>query len=231
MTNSSPCQATLRRKRARRAEPLIEPILFGAAYSVYVRAARLTLAEKGISYRRVEVDVFSPGGPPPEFLTRQPFGKIPAFEHDGFRLYETGAITRYVDEAFVGPALQPVAPQARARMNQAISVVDNHVYPTLVWALYVERVDAPLQGREADETRIAEALPRAATCLTALAEIMGEGPWLAGPALTLADLHAAPMFDLFLRTPGGREMITHHPALQAWWAAVQLRPAFAETAA
>jgi glutathione S-transferase len=33
-------------------------------------------------------------------MTRHPFGKIPAFEHAGFRLYEAGAITRYVDGAF-----------------------------------------------------------------------------------------------------------------------------------
>ena len=83
------------------------PTLYGAAYSVYVRAVRMALAEKGVAYTLVPVDVFAPGGPSAEYLARQPFGKIPAFEHDGFRLYEAGAITRYVDEAFDGPPLQP----------------------------------------------------------------------------------------------------------------------------
>jgi glutathione S-transferase len=50
-------------------------------------------------------------------MARHRFGKIPAFEHAGFRLYETGAITRYVDEAFPGPRLQPDDPRDRARMN------------------------------------------------------------------------------------------------------------------
>ena len=95
-----------------------DPILFGAAYSVYVRIARLALAEKGVAYRLVEVDIFAEGGPPADYAARQPFGRIPAFEHDGFRLYESGAITRYVDEAFPGPPLQPAEPQARARVNQ-----------------------------------------------------------------------------------------------------------------
>jgi len=90
------------------------PVLYGAAYSVYVRAVRLALAEKGVACRLVEVDVFAPGGPPPEHLARHPFGKIPAFEHDGFRLYEAGAISRYVDEAFEGPPLQPARPRERA---------------------------------------------------------------------------------------------------------------------
>jgi hypothetical protein len=70
-----------------------QPIVFGAAYSVYVRAVRLTLSEKRVSYRLQEVDIFAPGGPPADYLARQPFGRIPAFEHDGFALYETAAIT------------------------------------------------------------------------------------------------------------------------------------------
>jgi glutathione S-transferase len=76
------------------------PIIFGAPYSVYVRAVRLALEEKGAHYELIPVDIFAPGGPPPERMTRHPFGKIPAFEHAGFRLYEAGAITRYVDGAF-----------------------------------------------------------------------------------------------------------------------------------
>jgi glutathione S-transferase len=71
-----------------------DPVLFGAACSVYVRAARLTLLEKGVAHRLVEVDIFAPEGPPGDYLRRQPFARIPAFEHAGFRLYETGAITR-----------------------------------------------------------------------------------------------------------------------------------------
>jgi len=209
---------------------MADPTLYGAAYSVYVRAARMALAEKGVGYRLVEVDVFAAGGPPAEHLARQPFGKIPAFEHDGFRLYETGAITRYVDEAFEGPALQPADPRARARMNQAIGIQDAYVYPDLVWGLYIERVEAPRRGRAPDEARIARLLPRAETCLAAL-EALADGPWLAGPALTLADVHAAPMFDLFLRTPEGAEMLPRHPRLAAWWAAVSARPSFTTTAA
>ena len=210
---------------------MAEPVLYGAAYSVYVRAARLALAEKGVGYRLVEVDVFALGGPPAEHLARHPFGKIPAFEHDGFALFETGAITRYVDEAFDGPPLQPADPKARARMNQAIGVLDSYVYPDLVWGIYVERVEAPRRGRPADEARIARLLPRAETCLAALEAIMGDGPWLAGPALTLADLHAAPMFALFRQTPEGLETMSRHRGLEAWWTAVSARASFADTAA
>ena len=54
-------------------------------------------------YRLVPIDVFTPDGPPKEYLIRQPFGRIPAFEYGDFQLYEAGAITRYVDEAFQVP--------------------------------------------------------------------------------------------------------------------------------
>lgn len=208
-----------------------EPVLYGAAYSVYVRAVRLALTEKGVAYRLVPVDVFAPGGPPPEHLVRQPFGRIPAFEHRGFALYETGAITRYVDEAFPGPALQPQTPQPRARMNQVIGILDAYAYRTLVWDIYVERVSAPKRGRAPDEARIWDALPRAATCLTALESIMGPGPFLAGPDLTLADLHAAPVFALFTAAPEAEPLLAPHSGLRRWWERIAARPSMAATAA
>ncbi len=120
-----------------------EVVLYGAPYSVYVRIARLTLAEKGVPYRLVEVDVFGDAAAREAHLVRQPFGKIPAFEHGGFELYETSAICRYIDEAFPGPSLQPPTPEARARMMQAISILDSYAYRTLVWDIFVERVMKP----------------------------------------------------------------------------------------
>jgi glutathione S-transferase len=205
------------------------PLLFGAPYSVYVRAARLALEEKGVDYRLVPVDIFAPEGPPPEHMARQPFGKIPAFEHGGFRLYETGAITRYVDEAFPGPPLQPANPRDRARMNQIISIFDNYVYSTLIWVIYLERVVRPANGTDADETRIAAALPKAEVCLSALAELVREAPWLAGSAITLADLYAAPMIRLFRLTPEGDNLLTKHDWLAGWWDRISARPSFLRT--
>ncbi len=205
-----------------------DPILFGATYSVYVRIARLALAEKAVAYRLVEVDIFAEGGPP-DYADRHPFGRIPAFEHDGFRLYETGAITRYVDEAFPGPALQPAEPKARARVNQVLSLLDSYAYRTLIWDLFIERVRAPAQGRAPDESRIAAALPRAETCLTALEDLMADGPFLAGQRLSLADLHAAPMFAYAVLAPEGADLLLRHGKLARWWRDMADRPSLAAT--
>lgn len=81
-------------------QPAEHPIVFGAPYTVYVSAVRLALEEKGVQYELLPLYIFSSSGVPPEHKARHPFGKIPAFEHAGFRLYEAGAITRYVDEVF-----------------------------------------------------------------------------------------------------------------------------------
>ena len=209
---------------------MTEPILFGAAYSVYVRAARLALAEKGVAYRLVEVDIFAADGPPADYLERHPFKRIPAFEHDGFRLYEAGAITRYVDDAFTGPPLMPSAPRARARAHQIISIIDNYGYRPLIWDIFVERVRASAHGRDADEAKIAAAIPRAALCLQALEELADpEGPYLTGAAVTLADLHAAPMFAYVRMAKEGAALLSARPRLTRWWQAMAARPSMAAT--
>ncbi len=192
------------------------PILFGAAYSVYTRTARLALAEKGVDYRFDEVDIFAPGGPPAAHLERHPFGKIPAFEHDGLRLYETAAICRYVDEAFDGPALQPATPAGRAVMAQAIGICDSYLYRAGVWDIYVERLRVPARGGTSDEAKIATAIPTVRKALSELARLSADRPFIAGPVLSLADLHAYPMLTLLRLAPEGSDLMTGTPAIESW---------------
>jgi len=206
-----------------------KPVVFGAPYSVYVRSVCLALEEKGVAYDLVPIDIFAEDGSPAEHLERHPFGKIPAFEHGSFRLYEAQAITRYVDEAFAGPLLQPPNVRDRARMTQIISILDSYAYRTLVWDVYVERVVHPAIGLPTDETRVAAALPKAETCLAALAALMGEGPWLAGAALSLADLHAAPMIAVFRLAPEAGPLLGREDRLIKWWKRISTRPSFART--
>lgn len=207
-----------------------EPILYGAPYSVYVRTVRLTLEEKGIHYNLVPIDIFAERGPPADYLLRHPFGRIPAFEYLGFRLYEAGAIIRYIDENFAAPALQPSSPAGRARVSQILSILDSYLYRPLVWDIYIERVEAPKQGRPTDEARIQAALPKAAVGLSALEQIMGAEPFFAGPNLTLADIHAASMFAYFVLAPEAQVLLADHPLLRIWWARVAARPSMKATA-
>ncbi len=207
----------------------MEPVVHGAAYSVYVRSVRLALEEKGVPYRLDEIDIFAPCGPSAEYLRLHPFGRIPAFEHDGFVLYEARAIALYVDEAFDGPSLQPAALPDRARMHQVIGILDSYAYRTLVWDIYVERTSAPEEGRAPDEARIAAALPQAARVLAVIEELMAENDYLAGPSLSLADLHAAPMIAKLRLTPEGRKLLSGFSQLVHWWNRMAVRPSMERT--
>jgi glutathione S-transferase len=190
--------------------------LFGPTYSVYTRIARLVLIEKGVDFTLVETDVFAAGGLPAEYLARQPFGKVPAFDHDGFALYETSAITRYIDRAFAGPPLMPGDPRAAARADQIIALMDSYAYRALVWDVFVERVRVPMAGGQPDDTKIAAGLARADQVLNELARLRGASTFLVGEALTLADLHVYPMLALFLSAPDGLKLIGRFPALARW---------------
>ncbi len=200
------------------------PVLFGATYSVYVRVARLALEEKGAPYRLEAIDIFADDGPPPGYHLRHPFLRIPAFEHDGFALYEAGAITRYVDEAFAGPPLMPSTPRARARASQIASILDSYAYRCWVWDIYVESVE-----RSSDKAALAQALPRAETCLAAIEALIEPDGYFLGAAPCLADLHAAPMIAILRRAPEGAALLAGHPRWQAWWRRMSARPAMAAT--
>jgi len=208
---------------------MTDPIVYGADYSVYTRIVRLALEEKRVPYRLEEVDVFAEDGLAPDYLSRQPFGKIPAFEHDGFRLFETGAITRYIDEAFEGPSLMPDQLQQWARANQMISILDQYAYPALVWDVFVERVRVPEKGGISDDSKIAAALVQAETCLNVIESLMGDGSYFLGNFPTLADIHAAPMLALFRQAPEGNDMMQKSVRWIEWWNRMNDRPGMVKT--
>ncbi len=201
---------------------MAKPTLYGADYSVYVRIARMALAEKGVGYELVQLDVFAAEGVPAWYLEHHPFGRIPAFEHDGFRLFETNAITRYVDEAFHGPALQPADARGRARMGQIIGMLDAYGYRAMVWDVAVER----LEKAQPDEALIASGLRQAETVLNVLTSLKTKGPWLLGDQLTLADLHAAPIVAYFLKVAEGQKLFARFPDLQGWWDRIAKQASF-----
>jgi glutathione S-transferase len=206
-----------------------EPVLYGADDSVYTRIARLALAEKGVAHRLETVDVFAPGGPPAWYSARHPFGRIPAFAHGEVALYEAAAISRFVDEAFAGPPLQPADAAPRARMTQIISVMNSYAFRPLVLDLYVQRVSVARRGGTPDEARIAAALPECERCLAALAALQGGSQFLVGNMLTLADLHAAPMIAYARLAPEGAALLARHASLSAWWRRTQARPSMIAT--
>ena len=205
------------------------PILYGLSRSVYTRIARLALEEKGVDYALEEVEIFGAAGAPEQHLDRHPFGRIPTFTHSGFSLYETVAITRYIDEAFSGPPLQPSQPKARGRMSQVVSVLDAYAYRPMIWGVFVQRVAIPKKGGTPNESTIAESIQQSRTCLKALDLLLDDRRFFAGDQLSLADLHAAPMLLYLSLTPEGDELLTSYDRLKLWLAEMIARPSVKRT--
>ena len=192
--------------------------VFGASYSAYVRIVRLVLEEIGVPYDLVEIDIFAKETVPADYRERHPFGRIPAFEHDGFRLFETDAIAGYIVDSFDGGALLPAGVRERARMRQIIRIMDNYAYPWLVWGVYVEEMERDRLGRLSPEE-----LERANRCLKVLSDLAADAH-MAGTQLSLADLWALPMLTYLDLAPAGHRLLQEVPKLAAWLGRMQQRP-------
>jgi glutathione S-transferase len=202
--------------------------LHGYRYSVYTRIARLALREKSVPFQEVEVDPFA-DPPPAELLALHPFGRVPVLRDAGFAIYETAAITRYIDTTFAGPVLTPDGAQAVARMAQVIAIADNYGYWPLVRQVFSHRVFRPATGETGDPAQIARGLAASARVLDALEAIAAEHLVLNRTRLTLADIHLAPIIGYFVMAPEGAAALCERPALTAWWQWVRQRDSFIGT--
>ncbi len=208
---------------------MAKPVIYGPAYSTYARTCRMALEEKGADYDLVEVDILSGANNTPEHRARQPFGKVPAFEHDGLELYETDAIIRYINEAFQGDDLVPADVVGRARMTQALNIVGGYAYPAMIGQIFIQRAVMPMVGNTADEDAIAAAIPQAETSVAALEKLIDGNDYLAGDRLSLADLLLIPVYDYIAQTPEGQTLLAKAPNLQRWWDKVRTRPSVEKT--
>jgi len=186
--------------------------LFGAEYSVYVRICRIVLAEKGVDYTLHPVDIFADDGPLQNYLDLNPFGRIPSFRHGAFDLYETDAITAYVNETFEGLELMPHDLKARARARQIMRLADSEIYKHLVWGVFVPWKDkATMPGLE-----------RADLILGELQRLAGER-WMAGGQFSLADAYVYPMLRYFSMVPEGAEKLAEFAGFTRWMEKMETR--------
>jgi glutathione S-transferase len=196
--------------------------------SPFGRAVLTTLEEKGACFR------FSPVMPgtlrSPEHLARHPFGRVPVLEHDGFVIYETQAILRYLDRVLPSPALTPSDPGSAARMDQVMNVNDWYLFQGVGNVIVFHRVVGPrVMGLKTDEAAIEAAMPKARAVFAELARLLGEKPFFAGDALSLADLLVAPQLAFFTATPEWTELGVPHANLAGWLARMEARPSLKAT--
>ena len=190
--------------------------------SPYGRAVLATLEEKNADYRLAPL---TPGAQKAEpHISRHPFGRIPALEHDGFMLYETQAILRYLDRVLADPALTPGEARAAARMDQVMNICDWYLFQGVANVIAFQRIVRPrVLGQAPDEVAIADAMPKAHVVFNELARLLGSQRCFAGAAMTLADLLVAPPLDLLAATPEWHALTAASPNLVSWLAAMNAR--------
>lgn len=196
--------------------------------SPFGRAVLATLEEKGAPYRLQALEPAARHSP--AYLALHPFGRIPAFEHDGFRLYETQAILRYLDRVLPEPALTPSDVKRAARMDQVMNVNDWYLFQGVGSVIIFHRVVAPrLMGQAPDEEAIRAAMPKAHTVFNELARLLGEQTYFTGDTLSLADIIVAPHVEYFTMIPEWNVLGARHANLVAWVKRMQERPSLKAT--
>ncbi|SDL86576.1 glutathione S-transferase [Modicisalibacter muralis] len=204
-----------------------KPVLYGFDGSTYVRTVRMLLAEKNATYDQVPVDVLAGEPRQPEHLARHPFGKVPVLDHDGMRLLETSAITRYLDAVLPGPSFIPGNARDRARMDMAIGLIDAYGYGCLIGAVAAYHLFPDLVGGVGEQAR-EEGIARSKLVLGELMKIRDGSPFIAGDGLSLADFFLAPICFYIALTPDANAVFDV-PAFGDWWQCVQGLPSYKST--
>ncbi|ATC32540.1 glutathione S-transferase family protein [Caulobacter vibrioides] len=177
-------------------------------------AVRWALEEVGLAYdvRLMTFDALKS----PEHRALQPFGQIPTFEADDVAIFESGAIVLHVADQ--RPGLLPADAAARARaiawMFAAVSTVEPPI---------IERSMASLLERDQPWFAARQALldQRVQVRLADLSARLADGLWLDG-AFSVGDL----MMVAVLRRLNGSGVLEAHPAVEAYVARAEARPAF-----
>ena len=204
--------------------------VFGNPVSTYVRTTLMALKEKGVPFEVDMEGLETPAGLKTEaHLARHPFGRIPVIDDGGFRLYETSAICRYIDEAFDGPSLTPAAPVERALMEQWISAVNCYLYTDMARRFFLQYVFPKGADGGPDRAAIDAALPDLRRDLGLLDAAYGDRDFLAGDAVSIADLFLAPLVFYLAQTPEGPDLLAAHPSVARGKTAMEARTSFVET--
>jgi glutathione S-transferase len=182
----------------------------------------MTLKETKTPYELVVVDFATGEHKQPAHVARQPFGQVPALDDDGFELYESRAMARYIDGKAGGP-LTPKDLQSRALMEQWISIETSNFS-----AHAMKFIFHGLFHREQSPEVLKAAGAALDTAYATLERRLTAQPFLAGSALSLADICFAPYLEYLALTPAAGKL-SEHPHVAAWWASISGREAWRKT--
>ena len=179
--------------------------LYDADRCPYCARVRIVLAEKGIEYETVEIDL---DDRPRWIYEKNPLGRVPILEEDTFVLAESAVIDEYLDERYPDPPLWPADAAERALGRMLVFRFDELSRP--YYAL-----------RRGDDG----ARERLDTALATLDLVLQERLFLSGREFGLADIAYVPWI---LRARDRMDVdIERFPALSEWVLSLAERPAIA----
>jgi glutathione S-transferase len=197
--------------------------VYGHPMSTCTRKVLMTLAEKGARADFQMVDIMKGEGHSPEHLARQPFGQVPVFEEDdGWQVYESRAICRYIDAKLPGPALLPADLRQRAEVEQWISIEASNFTPPamkVIWQLLFSK----MLGKEPDLAVADEGRKGVRKTVAVMEKQLENRNFLVGDGLTLADIFFMPYIE-YLAMAGEIGLLSDTPRVNAWWNRLSERP-------
>ncbi len=179
----------------------------------------LLLNHLGRSFERVEVDIFKGESRTPEFLAKNPAGKIPALElEDGTVLAESGAILWYLAE---GTDFLPDDRIDRAQVLRWICFEQNAHETSIAESRFILNHPELSQGREGDI--LTEKQKRGNAALALMDQHMATHDFFAAGRYTIADM--AFYGYTSVATDGGFDL-SQYPAVGAWMARIEAQPGY-----
>jgi|JI10StandDraft_1071094.scaffolds.fasta_scaffold372447_2 glutathione S-transferase len=201
--------------------------LYGHPLSTCTRKVLCTLHETNTPFEFVVVDLMTGEHKQPAHVARQPFGQVPAIDHDGFKLFESRAICRYLNDVGHGE-LVPTTVTGRAVMDQWQSVEYCDFTPAAMKLIY-NYVFYPMQGKATDEQMIADGNAGVGKAVAILDRRLAEAPYLAGDRFSLADVGYLPYLEYLMPTPA-KALLAPHANVMAWWTRCSERPSWRQAA-
>jgi glutathione S-transferase len=194
--------------------------IWGRKNSSNVRKALWCAEEAGIAYERVEAGGAFGVVTEPEYLARNPNGRVPMIEDGDLVLWESNAIVRYLAARYAPDTLYPQDPAVRARGDKWMDWTTSSfagAFRDLFWGMLRTAPEAR------DEARIAAALARSGQLLGMADAALAQQPWLSGAQFAMGDIPLGSFAYAWFEMPIERPALPH---LQDWYRRLQQRPAY-----
>ncbi|KIJ66148.1 hypothetical protein HYDPIDRAFT_110326 [Hydnomerulius pinastri MD-312] len=208
--------------------------LYGYASTACTRLVLLILKEKQIDYEYVAVDLKKGMHKSPVHKEKQPFGQVPYIDDDGFILFESRAIARYLIEKYPNQGTQgliPTEPKAKALFEQAASIeVAN--FDRVAAEIAFETVVKKYFGLNwpTNQEQLKDWINQLSDKLDAYEVMLGKTKYLAGDELTLADLSHLPHATL-VAVGGNADLFESRPNVARWFNDISSRATWKEVIA